>query len=163
MTDFLTELAEQIDGEIANLERVVRDAEEGWQKFISSGDRLYLISVAFNLHGFYTGVEQLFEDITTFFNEKMPRSETWHKGLLLQVATEIPELRPAVISQRSRDALDEYRKFRHLVRNIYPFQLEAARIQPLVESATNILALFKSDLLEFTKFLENQAGADPQA
>jgi len=78
-------------------------------------------------------------------------------SLLQHMATAVSGLRPPVISHNSRDALDEYRRFRHLVRNIYPFDLEADKIQPLVASAPNVLALLRSDLLAFATFLENQA------
>jgi len=49
----------------------------------------------------------------------MPAGEHWHQLLLEQMASEIGGVRPAVISDATRQALDEYRGFRHVVRNVY--------------------------------------------
>jgi hypothetical protein len=42
------------------------------------------------------------------------------------MAVEIELVRPAVISKETRNTLDEYRGFRHIVRNVYSFNLSAA-------------------------------------
>lgn len=157
MNQKLILLAQRLRYELDNLEKVIRDAESGWQKFLASSDSLYLSVVALNLHGFYTGVEELLRKIAFALRERMPQGEKWHHALLQQMATAVSGLRPAVISQNSHDTLDEYRKFRHLVRNTYPFRLDPDKIQPLVASAPNILTLLRSDLLAFATFLENQA------
>jgi hypothetical protein len=47
--------------------------------------------------------------------------------------TEIKKVRPVVISRNSYQNLDEYRSFRHVVRNVYIFNLSYKRIEPLVE------------------------------
>ncbi|MFZ5592622.1 MAG: hypothetical protein ACOY81_12555, partial [Bacillota bacterium] len=39
---------------------------------------------------------------------------------------------PAVITRETFTCLDEYRKFRHLVRNIYGFNLLPERLEPLL-------------------------------
>ena len=54
----------------------------------------------------------------------MPQGFNWHQVLLEQMTNEIPDIRPAVISEVTYEALDEYRGFRHVVRNIYAFQLD---------------------------------------
>jgi hypothetical protein len=66
---------------------------------------LYLDSVALNLHGFYAGLERLFEMIVGVVDGQMPRGENWHQILLEQVATETPSVRPAVISDEKRRVL----------------------------------------------------------
>jgi hypothetical protein len=44
----------------------------------------------------------------------LPQGTEWHKILLDQMAKEIFQLRPALISDQTRKALDEYRAFRTL-------------------------------------------------
>lgn len=46
--------------------------------------------------------------------------------LLTQMAKEIAEVRPAVISYSVQSDLDEYRGFRHIVRNIYTYKFDSA-------------------------------------
>ncbi len=71
------------------------------------------------------------------------------KELLRQAATPIPDLRPALIDDATRDALDRYRGFRHVVRNIYSFALDREQIAPLVRDLPTVFARARSDLLQF--------------
>lgn len=73
------------------------------------------------------------------------------------MSLEIPNRRPALISVESRKALEEYRGLRHVVRNVYAFQLEAEKIKPLVEASSVVLSQISSECLAFASFLEYQA------
>jgi hypothetical protein len=44
------------------------------------------------------------------------------------MTTEILPLRPAVISDETREALDEYRGFRHVVHNVYTFKFDPLKV-----------------------------------
>jgi hypothetical protein len=48
-----------------------------------------------------------------------PVGENWHQVLLKQMANEVSGVRPAVISENTFVKLNEYRGFRHVVRNVY--------------------------------------------
>ena len=67
---------------------------------------------------------------------------------------EIPGIRPAVISGETRTALDSYRTFRHLARNIYTFNLDVRRIKTLVESLPDVVEKFCEDISVFLDFLK---------
>ena len=68
-------------------------------------------------------------------------------------------MRPAVISSASVSALDEYLRFRHVVRNIYAFSLIPAQIERLVVQFKGIFSQIQTELLSFVDFLE-QVGRD---
>lgn len=119
-----------------------------------TGDDDYWDGVALNLHGFYTGVEQIFEDIARTIDGGLPSGSEWHTSLLRQMTVEIEGLRPAVIATQTRNSLDEFRGFRHIVRNVYAFNLRAARLNELVNDAPDCLANLTADLLAFADFLE---------
>lgn len=57
--------------------------------------------------------------ISEAIDGEKPAGENWHLSLLQQMSNDIPGVRPAVISEKSFDLLNEYRGFRHVVRNIY--------------------------------------------
>ncbi len=156
MSERLLRLAKRIRTELADLERLVERAQEGWLRAQRSGDDLYLDSVALNLHGFYAGLERLFELIATAIDGAMARGANWHQVLLQQMATEAPSVRPAVISEGTREALDEYRGFRHIVRHVYTFKFDPAKVQPLVEHMQVVFMQVRSEFLAFAEFLENQ-------
>jgi hypothetical protein len=118
------ELVERIRGEVLDLERVVQRAPRAWsQAQREPGEQAYLDSVALNLHGFYSGGECLFELIARHVDRALPTGETWHRDLLQQMTRDLADVRPAVISQDNALALDEFRRFRHLVRSVYTMNL----------------------------------------
>ena len=112
------ELADRIRGTISDLDGIVQRVTRAWARAQRASDDqdVYLDSAALNLHGFYSGLERLFEVIGRQLDQAVPASETWHRDLLLQMARDLEDIRPAVISQENVSALDEFRRFRHLVR-----------------------------------------------
>jgi HepT-like protein len=137
-----------------DLERVVKRAESLMDKAKYTGDDGYLDGVALNLHGFYAGVEKIFEDIARTLEKNIPDGSGWHQDLLLQMAAEISPIRPPVISEETRDCLGEYRGFRHVVRNVYTFNLQMSRLQDLTKGLQHCYVAVKSDLDDFMAFLK---------
>jgi hypothetical protein len=107
VSDRLLRLSDRIRGECQDLNRVVERAQAGWQRAERSADDLYLDSVALNLHGFYAGLERMFEHIGTTVDGQVPAGEHWHHLLLEQMTSEISGVRPAVISNATRQVLEE--------------------------------------------------------
>jgi hypothetical protein len=152
LSDKPTEIAKRIRREISQLEIIRDHALRRWQK--ASRDEDYLGSVAFDLQGFYQGVERAFATIAKSIDRSMPTDEKWHKMLLEQMTNEVPGIRPAVISMDTKEALDSFRMFRHLAHNIYTFNLDPRRIKTLVEQMPGAVALVCRDLSVFADFLD---------
>jgi uncharacterized protein YutE (UPF0331/DUF86 family) len=150
----LAHVANRIRSELAELEEVVRRVEEGWKRAERSGDDYYLDGVALNLHGLYSGLERMLEVIALNVDGRKPEGENWHQELLRQMSTEILEMRPAVISESSYEALNEYRGFRHVVRNIYTHTFNRVKMRKLVEEAPGLFNQVRAELLAFADFLE---------
>ena len=150
----LAHVANRIRSELAELEEVVRRVEEGWKRAERSGDDYYLDGVALNLHGLYSGLERIFEVIALNVDGRRPEGENWHQELLRQMSTEILTMRPAVISESSYGALNEYRGFRHVVRNIYTYTFNRVKMRKLVEEAPGLFNQARAELLAFADFLE---------
>jgi hypothetical protein len=113
-------LAERIRGEIIDLDRSVVRVSAAWERGMKAAadQDYYLDAVALNLHSFYSGVERLFELTGRHIDQVVPDGEFWHHELVVQMVQEVPDVRPAVISADTAAGLDEYRRFRHLVRNV---------------------------------------------
>ena len=79
----------------------------------------------------------------------------WHLLLLEQMMKGVPGIRPAVISTETGPRLDEYRRFRHIVRNVYTYSIDPAKLGKLVTSAPELVARTKAELLAFAAFLEH--------
>ncbi len=163
MTTVYRELCGRIRGEVPDLGRLTKRVLLAWEGALRSTDRqdVYLDSVALNLHGFYSGVERLFELIARHIDRdrELATGESWHQDLLQRMKKDIQQTRPAIISDESASVLDELRRFRHLVRNIYTFSLIPEKIEPLVSSLPELWSRLRAELLAFADFLEDVAEA----
>lgn len=158
MNEAYNSLASRLEQTLADLERVVARVDVQMKKALTTNDDAYLDAVALNLHGFYAGVERAFEDIAQTVEQSLPSGPRWHQNLLLQMGAEIPEIRPSVISRSTRDCLDEYRQFRHIVRNVYTFNLRGSRLKVLAEEVGDCFTAVSTDLNRFIQFLRQLAA-----
>jgi hypothetical protein len=110
-------------------------------------------SAALRLHNFYTGCERIFKLIVSEVNGGVPHELDWHKRMLTQVSLEIEDIRPAVISLQTRKDLEELLRFRHVVRNIYGFELKPERIETLIALTTSVFPRFTKEIEDFMAFL----------
>ena len=157
-------LAQRIRDELAEIERTVNRAKRSWDiaKKATADQDIYIDSAALNLHGFYSGLERLLEYAAYQLDGGPPQGQAWHKELLRQMSTPLTPVRPAMISAEMAQRLDEFRRFRHLVRNIYAEHLDPQRVGDLVEKLTGLWDDLRHDLTQFAYFLEGVSAADDQ-
>ena len=67
---------------------------------------------------------------------------------------ELPGIRPALFSEETVGLMDEFRRFRHRIRNIYSFNLVPERIKALVEKLPRVSAEINTSLQDFAQFLD---------
>lgn len=161
MRDQLLQLAKRIQREVDDLKRAKKSALRKWQKALTDED--YVGSVAFDLQSFYQGVERVFEAIGKLVDTNVPVGEGWQKALLSQMTDEVPGIRPAVISSDTRDVLDDFRKFRHIARNIYAFNLDVLRLRILVDRLPEAVDRICEDFLVFAVFLKKSGTSEDNA
>jgi hypothetical protein len=155
----LQEIAQRIRGEVDDLDKITRRVQRSWliaQRETKEQD-IYLDSVALNLHSFYSGLERLFELIARTVDQTTPGGERWHRTLLTQISCDVPGIRPAVISIDNATRLDEFRRFRHLVRNVYASELIPERMADMLATLPDLWQSLRAELLAFAEFLEQVA------
>jgi hypothetical protein len=155
-------LAQRINDELAELEQSIKRINRAWQaaKRAKTEQDIYVDSVALNLHSFYSGFERLMEFTAYQLDGGPPKGPSWHKDLLQQMSTDLPGIRPPVITPDSADQLDEFRRFRHVVRNVYAEHLDPERIGKLVERLSATWRQLRAELEMFTQFLVGVSEAD---
>lgn len=155
-------IASRIKKEINELETVCSRAEQALVAAENnpSDQDFYFDSAALSLHDLYTGLERIFLFITAHLEEDIPQGKDWHRELLYQMQLEIKGIRPAVLSDQAITCLDEYLRFRHVLRNVYNFSLQPERISNLVKNIRKTFELVESELVEFANFLENLDQSD---
>jgi hypothetical protein len=155
-------LSQRIKSELHEIERLVLRAETA---LIRAKDNppdqdYFLAAAALDMHGFYAGIEKLLELIAADVDRSQPTSSHWHRDLLAQMTLDLPEVRPPVLTSETQQALAEYLEFRHVVRNVYTFNLRPKRIAELVDDLRTTFELTRRDLQRFTEFLIELSTTD---
>lgn len=155
-------LARRIRVELVELEQTLAAVQRHWDgaKRATADQDAYLNSVALNLHSLYTGLERIFELIAVELDEGPLGGEGWHSELLRQMTLDLPDIRPPVLEQGTAARLDEYRKFRHRVRNIYATEMDPNRMEVLITGLPELWLSIRRELEAFAEFLEQMAHAD---
>lgn len=122
--------------------------------------RLFYENLALKLHNFYTGCERIFQTIAAELNGATPAGFDWYRRLLERMGIAW-QGRPALLTASSVEGLREYLAFRHVVRNIYGFELDVARIEYLVERYPAIWHQVEADIQRFVAWLRALADQMP--
>ena len=120
---------------------------------------LYLDSAALNLHDVYSGFERIFKQIAATMDGNLPSTPEWHRDLLDQMGLDLPQVRPPVLTSFQIQFLDEYLRFRHVVRNVYTFSFDAERVGRLVKEMNANFETIAQELRAFANLLE-KIGSD---
>lgn len=107
-----------------------------------------------NMQSFYTSTENILYDIARTIDGDVPNGRSWHSELLEQMALPLPDIRSEVISKETLMFLDELRRFRHVVRSHYSFDLEHSRVKDLAGHLGSCMESFQADLKNFLLKLE---------
>jgi len=161
MSEIYKVLLARFEGEITDLDSLVDRINRAWRfaQTSPSEQDMFLDSVALSLHGFYSGVESLFLQVAKSLDDEVPTGEGWHTQLLMQMQ-DADRLRPALISKEDMAFLDELRRFRHLVRNVYTFNLLPDRVKPLVALVTSSWPRLRAELKAFEAYLVGLIDAE---
>jgi hypothetical protein len=157
-------LAERLKAELIKLEQVIERTEVALSRAAEKAQDqgFFLAAAALDLHGFYVGLERLFELIAVEVDETRPAGPRWHRDLLAQMSLDVADLRPAVLSREACSTLTDYLEFRHVVRNVYTFDLQQGRIVDLVRNLHPAFDLVQRDLSAFIEFLAELSTADEE-
>lgn len=110
-------------------------------------------SLALKFHNFYNGCERIFIRVAKEIDNDLPKSASWHKDLLALMSSG-QKKRPAVITAETRELINDFLFFRHVVRSIYSFELDEEKLLDLVESYPRACQCFRQDILVFVDWLK---------
>jgi hypothetical protein len=149
-------LAARIRQELDDVERLVSRAERALiaARRNSEDQDLLVDSAALSLHDFYAGIERIFVQIATNVDDSLPVGPGWHHDLLDQMTQDLPGKRPPVLTSELAESLDEYLRFRHVVRHVYAFVFDADSIRRLVDQLGNTFERLREEFENFVRILE---------
>lgn len=137
----MDELSKQILAERENVEEALgnlRYAMEREQKTV-----VELAAIGTFLHNIYNGIENILKQILHEKGHAIPKSETWHKDLL------IFSVSVGIISESLSDKLYEYLTFRHFFVHGYGFMLEEVQLRDLSDNIPEIWTEFTLEVENF--------------
>lgn len=151
-------VAADISAELHYLQRLAEDIAFVHAQIATYPEhaRLFYENLALKLHNFYTGCERIFQTTVAELNGTPPSGFDWHRRLLERMGMAWQD-RPALLASETVEALREYLAFRHVVRNIYGFELDRERIEQLIRRYPEVWRQFEADCRRFITWLETLA------
>ncbi len=99
----------------------------------------------------YTVIEGVLNFIARRIDGEPVTGDDWHKKLLARCVRGYGNPgRPPVISEESNRDLLELCEFRHVIRNIYPTRLEAARVEENLRRLIRSVRRFQVEVVAFS-------------
>lgn len=136
----MADLREKVEAELQNIDDALRDLPGANR--LTGLSPLELAGTAALLSSFYNGLENILKQVALSRRLPIPTGATWHRDLLhLAVAD-------GIISARMRDRLAPYLAFRHFFSHAYGFDLDPARLQPLVRDLAEVYKEFRSEIAQ---------------
>lgn len=154
MSEELKSLSARSRAELEQVQRSAQRAQQLYEKARRAGDEDFLQAAALDLQALYSGIENIFETIAREIDGALPSGPDWHRDLLLQMSADMRDRRPRVMRAETLVCVDEYRRFRHVVRNVYTFNIRPQRVRELVEELPECMNLVAADIESFCAFLE---------
>ena len=152
-------IQERINQELDKISQAIQQLEMFLKQLTNQSEAIYqeafVNSIALNLQGIYTGIERIFQVIAKEIDLRVPTGDKWHRDLLEQMTVDIPKVRNAVITEETRLILDELRRFRHVVRSAYSFQLEEKKVLVIASQISNFHQVFINEIQLFCNSLNS--------
>lgn len=139
-------LRKQIEVELEQLRRLLDIHRALLEQCVQqSPTAIELSALGAMLHGFYTGIENIFKRIAIELDDRRPDGEAWHRLLLDSMSNSCP-VRPAVISQNLKTSLEGYLQFRHVFRQAYSFDLQWEKMAALTLGCEEVFTDFEMEI-----------------
>lgn len=113
------------------------------------------IVVGYYLHNLYNAFESIFCLVAEAFENHIPDPSRWHALMLDRMGRDIENIRPRLLSPAAVDCLDELRRFRHLFRHLYRYDLRPEGVQKALLKAQELEEIYQDDIETFFSFIDN--------
>ena len=147
----LSVLTSYFQKQLEILEKIFQDIEP-----LQPVDENTTARAGYLLHNLYCATEDLFLEVARTFENRLEDPARFHRDLLKRISLDITGIRPKLVSERSYSILDELRRFRHVFRHAYDYQLEPERVEHLRKKVLTQWKFVQADLDAFRAFLASQ-------
>lgn len=137
------------DKQLVVMDRLYKDSVD---IDVSNYERRFMF--AMKVQQFYTALEDLLKQIANSFENHLDTMTNFYKELLIRMNTEIPKIRPAVISHQNYIFLDKLRAFRHFIRHAYDCELNENELLLIQKKLEEDYPFLQTELQSFRSFVQ---------
>jgi predicted nucleotidyltransferase len=152
-------LKARLEDELTGLERIAGGLEGALERAGEAPDEFATRALASYVDDFYKGCERLCERVAVTLDIGLPQGERRHQVWLGQMGEPGGGGRPPLFGGSLLLELDEYRRFRHRVRHIYGYELEATRVLALARGVASVFGRLRAAVVTFNRWIEGQAAS----
>lgn len=102
---------------------------------------------------FFTATEDLLKQIAKAFENNIQDPSASHKELLIRLHTEIPKIRPRVLSDESFRLLNKVRAFSHFICHAYDCELLESELKEIQHRLIELRPYLKEDVEAFREYV----------
>lgn len=117
----------------------------------------HIKAIALTIHSIYSGYEKIIEMLIKGLDGDLPAAIEYHSALLKRATYEVPDIRPAIISEETFIILNALRAYRHKLRRIYTYLISHKKILNMTEDTIRSFNLFEKDWGVFKEFILKKA------
>ena len=136
----MDDLWEEVEAEKELIENTLAELT----KALQSGDRSYVVlaGMAAFVHNLYNGIENILKRMLLAKGQSLDmRSPFWHHDLLKAAIDQ------QIISETLSKVLKDYLGFRHFFVHAYGILLDAEKLMPLANNATDVWRSFYAEIV----------------
>ena len=148
-------LIADLELELTAISRLASESERILRRAPEESDEVYVRAAASLLQDFYSGTEKLMQRIAEEIDGALPAGPRWHAQLLARMTASIEGVRPAVLGPDLAESLDEYLRFRHVVRAIYGYSLKWERCRELLREMPGLVLALTREMRSFEDALRS--------
>jgi predicted nucleotidyltransferase len=145
----------RLEHELSDIERVVQGLESALERAGIAPDEFATRALASYVEDFYEGCERICERVAVTLDGGLPQGERWHQVLLGEPSG---GGRPPLFGGSLLLELDAYRRFRHRVRHVYGYELEAGRVVALARGVKPVEERIRKAVEVVGRWLDSQVA-----
>jgi hypothetical protein len=153
-------LIQELEGDVTELDRLKARNETAWGRIeAGADDPVDWGALGFTIQSLYGVLENYFLRVSKYFENNLP-SDRWHQALVDRMALEIPDVRPALLTDPGTTGMvREVLRFRHRLRNLYGEDLDPGKTRDIQQTVTELLTAFPRVHRSFVAKLRSIADA----
>lgn len=153
-------LKSEIIDDLQSIKRIYDKLNREKGKVENTPSEAQLINIGYYLHNLYNAFENIFLNIADVFENQIKEKSRWHYSLQKRMALNIEDIRPKVICKETSNYLDELRRFRHIFRHSYDYEIDWERLKIVLKKAEKLQRIYQKEIRNFIGFLDKLSEQD---